>query len=43
MAAEINWVYPIGMGILGTLFFYLFIGNRTAVPVRQKYQRKVRK
>lgn len=42
MAAEMNWVYPIGMGILGTLLF-LFMGNRTAVPVRQKIRRGVRK
>jgi len=40
MFAEMNWVYPSGMVVLGTLF-YLFLNSR--VPVRQKYRRGVRK
>ncbi len=40
MAAEMNWVYPVGMGLLGSLFL-LFLNNR--VPVRQKYRKGVRK
>ncbi len=40
MAAEMNWVYPVGMGILAALLL-LFSDNR--VPVRQKYRREARK
>lgn len=42
MAGEINWIFVAGMGALGTLVL-LFLGNRIAVPVRQKYQRETRK
>jgi hypothetical protein len=40
MAGEINWIFVLGMG--ATLLL-LFLGNRVAVPVRQKYQRETRK
>jgi hypothetical protein len=40
MVVEMNWVYPLGMVVLGSLFF-LFLKSR--VPARQKYRRGVRK
>ena len=40
MVAEMNWLYPLGMVVLGSLFF-LFLNSR--VPVLQKYRRGVRK
>ena len=40
MVAEMNWVYPVGMVVLGS-FFFLFLNSR--VPVRQKYRRGMRK
>jgi hypothetical protein len=40
MAGEMNWVYVLGLGTIGTMFLF-FLGNR--VPVRQKYQKGTRK
>lgn len=40
MAGEINWVF---VAVMGATLFLLFLGNRVAVPVRQKYQRETRK
>ncbi len=40
MAAEINWVLPAAMSLLGAL---AFIGRRVAAPVPQKSQRKISK
>ncbi len=40
MAVEMNWIYPVGMGIFGALLL-LVLDRR--VPARQKYRRGVRK
>jgi hypothetical protein len=37
MAGEMNWVFVLEMGALGTLFLW-FLGKR--VLVRQNYQRR---
>ena len=42
MTGEMNWVYPVGVGALLTLFL-LFLNNRVAVPVRQKNRRGTRR
>lgn len=40
MAVEMNWIYPVGMVILGALYFMF---QKSRVPARQKYRRDVRK